>query len=111
MFELARHWARRSGVSEREEDLESVSAKKILVVTIEVVDALVGVGVSVVRAEAIVVTTEDGVGGIIKQIESYVFLGIFTGIFDFFWSISQASPVPYLYFPFVFSRRLGIHNT
>ena len=37
-------------------DLESVSAKKILVVTIEVVDVLVGVGVSVVRAEAIVVT-------------------------------------------------------
>ena len=46
MFELARHWARRSGVSERKEDLESVSAKKILVVTIEVVDVLVGVGVA-----------------------------------------------------------------
>ena len=66
MFELARHWARRFGVSERKEDLESVSAKKILAVTIEVVDVLVGVGVSVVRVEAIVVTTEDGVGGIIK---------------------------------------------
>jgi len=66
LFEFARHWARRSGVSERKEDLESVSAKKILVVTIEIVDVLVGVGVSVVRAEAIVVTTEDGVGGIIK---------------------------------------------
>ena len=56
LFELVRHWARRSGVSERKEDLESVRAKKILVVTIEVVDVLVGVGVSVVRAEAIVVT-------------------------------------------------------
>jgi len=42
-------------VSERKEDLESVSAKKILVVTIELVNVLVGVGVSVVRAEAIVI--------------------------------------------------------
>ena len=65
MFELARHWARRSGASERKEDLESVSAKKILVVMIELVNVLVGVGVSAVRAEAIVITTEDGVGGII----------------------------------------------
>jgi len=53
-------------VSERKEDLESVSAKKILVVTIELVNVLVGVGVNVVRAEAIVITTEDGVGGIIE---------------------------------------------
>ena len=41
-------------MSERKkEDLEAVSAKKILVVTIELVNVLVGVGVSVVRAEAI----------------------------------------------------------
>ena len=52
-------------MSERKEDLESVSAKKILVVMIELVNVLVGVGVSAVRAEAIVITTEDGVGGII----------------------------------------------
>jgi len=47
-------------VSERKEDLESVSAKKILVVTIELVNVLVGVGVSVVRAEAIVINTGFG---------------------------------------------------